>query len=59
MLMMKFIGKPYAGKLHVRFDEGVGKEFYPSRSTLPKPNANFSSTLQAGSFAKIANRAIY
>ena len=24
MLMMKFIGKPYAGKLHVRFDEGGG-----------------------------------
>jgi len=24
MLMMKFIGKPYAGKLHVRFDEGAG-----------------------------------
>ena len=26
MLMMYFIGKPYAGKLHVRFDEGVGKD---------------------------------
>jgi hypothetical protein len=25
MLMMKFIGEPYAGKPHVRFDEGVGK----------------------------------
>jgi hypothetical protein len=24
MLAKKFIGKPYAGKLHVRFDEGVG-----------------------------------
>ena len=23
--MMKFIGKPYAGKPHVRFDEGAGK----------------------------------
>jgi len=34
MLMKKFIGKPYAGKLHVRFDEGAGKVFYPSRSTL-------------------------
>jgi hypothetical protein len=22
---MKFIGKPYAGKPHVRFDEGAGK----------------------------------
>jgi hypothetical protein len=35
--MTNFIGKPYAGKLHVRFDEGVGKVFYPSRSTLLKP----------------------
>ena len=25
--MTKFVGKPYAGKLHVRFDEGVGKVF--------------------------------
>jgi len=25
MLLMKVIGKPYAGKPHVRFDEGVGK----------------------------------
>jgi hypothetical protein len=25
MLMKKSIGKPYAGKPHVRFDEGVGK----------------------------------
>jgi len=25
MLMKKFIGKPYAGKPHVRFDEGAGK----------------------------------
>jgi hypothetical protein len=24
MLMTKSIGKPYAGKLHVRFDEGAG-----------------------------------
>jgi hypothetical protein len=23
--MMKFIGKPYAGKPHVRIDEGAGK----------------------------------
>jgi hypothetical protein len=23
--MKKFIGKPYAGKPHVRFDEGAGK----------------------------------
>jgi len=27
MQMMKFVGKPYAGKPHVRFDEGVGKVF--------------------------------
>ena len=33
--MMKFIGKPYAGKLHVRIDEGAGKEILiSSRSTL-------------------------
>jgi hypothetical protein len=23
-----FIGKPYAGKPHVRIDEGAGKEFF-------------------------------
>jgi hypothetical protein len=28
MLMTKFIGKPYAGKPHVRFDEGVGKDTF-------------------------------
>lgn len=32
--MKKFVGKPYAGKPHVRIDEGVGKVFEPSRSTL-------------------------
>jgi hypothetical protein len=25
--MKKFVGKPYAGKPHVRFEEGVGKAF--------------------------------
>jgi len=30
MLAKKFIGKPYAGKPHVRFDEGVGKVILPS-----------------------------
>jgi hypothetical protein len=34
MLMKKFVGKPYAGKPHVRIDEGVEKELHPSRSTL-------------------------
>jgi len=29
MLMKKFIGKPYAGKPHVRFDEGAGKVVLP------------------------------
>jgi len=28
VLLINFIGKPYAGKLHVRFDEGVGKVFF-------------------------------
>jgi hypothetical protein len=27
MQMMKFIGKPYAGKPHVRIDEGAGEAF--------------------------------
>lgn len=36
MLMKKFIGKPYAGKPHVRIDEGAGKAAMPSRSTLLK-----------------------
>jgi hypothetical protein len=26
MLKMKILGKPYAGKLHVRFDEGVEED---------------------------------
>jgi hypothetical protein len=30
MLLTKFVGKPYAGKLHVRFDEGVGEGVQPS-----------------------------
>ena len=36
MLMKKFIGKPYAGKLHVRFDEGAGKgaSSFPLYSTV-------------------------
>ena len=34
MLMTKFVGKPYAGKLHVRFDEGAGTVFCLPRSTL-------------------------
>jgi hypothetical protein len=34
MLTMNVIGKPYAGKLHVRFEEGVGKVFsFPLYST--------------------------
>ena len=35
MQMKKFIGKPYAGKPHVRFDEGVGKVYlsFPLYST--------------------------
>jgi hypothetical protein len=28
MLAMNIAGKPYAGKSHVRFDEGVGEYFY-------------------------------
>jgi hypothetical protein len=34
--MKKFVGKPYAGKPHVRFDEGVGKVFlsFPLYSTV-------------------------
>jgi hypothetical protein len=27
MLAKNILGKPYAGKLHVRFDEGAGKSF--------------------------------
>lgn len=47
MLLINFIGKPYAGKLHVRFDEGVGKVFFfPSRSTLL---VNISSSQSLGS----------
>jgi hypothetical protein len=36
MLLKKFVGKPYAGKLHVRFDEGAGKVFisFPLYSTF-------------------------
>jgi len=35
MPMKKFIGKPYAGKPHVRIDEGAGKGFqsFPLYST--------------------------
>jgi len=35
MLLKKFVGKPYAEKLHVRFDEGAGKvlKAFPLYST--------------------------
>ena len=34
---MKLVGKPYAGKSHVRFDEGVRRSGFvlTPRSTLP------------------------
>jgi hypothetical protein len=33
--MKKFAGKPYAGKPHVRFDEGAGKALtFPLYSTV-------------------------
>jgi len=31
---MKITGKPYAGKLHVRFDEGEGEYYYILLSLL-------------------------
>ena len=34
MLMKKFIGKPYAGKSHVRIDEGAGKVDLPLPALL-------------------------
>jgi len=36
MQTKKFIGKPYAGKPHVRIDEGAGKVFlsFPLYSTV-------------------------
>jgi hypothetical protein len=38
--MKKFIGKPYAGKPHVRFDEGAGKVLlsFPLYSTGKQVN---------------------
>ena len=38
-----FIGKPYAGKPHVRIDEGVGKEFFsfPLYSTVKSDSYQF------------------
>ena len=53
MLEKKFIGKPYAGKPHVRFDEGVGKVFDPSRSTLL-----FNSKISKNSNNLILNRQV-
>ena len=45
MQMMKFIGKPYAGKPHVRFDEGAGEAWaFPAllyRKTLRTLWLNF------------------
>ena len=44
MLMKKSIGKPYAGKPHVRFDEGVGKVLltFPLYSTGKNTGTSFS-----------------
>jgi len=42
MLRMKSIGEPYAGKPHVRFDEGAGLGFNP----FPL----YSTVIQGGPF---------
>jgi len=34
MPAMKITGKPYAGKLHVRFDEGEGEYYFTLPSLL-------------------------
>ena len=48
MLMKKFIGKPYAGKSHVRIDEGAGKVDLPLPALLyrlpPRNSARTSSS---------------
>jgi len=47
MLMMKLIGEPYAGKLHVRFDEGAGKvSSFPLYSTVSSFNITQRATEQ-------------
>ena len=43
MLMKKFIGKPYAGKSHVRIDEGAGKVDLPLPALLYRKSAGFPS----------------
>jgi hypothetical protein len=43
--MKKSMGKPYAGKLHVRFEEGAGRgeSSLPLYSTVPKKNPGESA----------------
>jgi len=43
MLMTKFIGEPYAGKPHVRFDEGAGKEYVYSFSLYSTGKKNLTT----------------
>jgi hypothetical protein len=45
--MMKMLGKPYAGKLHVRFDEGKEEDEACKCSFVSLPLAFFFSTLLA------------
>jgi len=45
MLKVKILGKPYAGKLHVRFDEGEEDDKDRKCGSDPLPLAFFFSTL--------------
>jgi hypothetical protein len=47
MLMKKFIGKPYAGKSHVRIDEGAGKVDFPLPALLYREK---HTTVYAGQY---------
>jgi hypothetical protein len=45
MLAKNILGKPYAGKLHVRFDEGAGKSFTVLTALLYRNSAGNSLNL--------------
>ena len=50
MHLTNFAGKPYAGKPHVRFDEGAGKALsFPLYSTVKKTSATRRNASQSES----------
>jgi len=62
MPLKKFVGKPYAGKPHVRIDEGAGKEIFSfslySTGFVGPPDAGLFPTKRCIELAEMAQRTL-